>query len=590
MSLNDILSKYEPLDGFSFDDLLCDLNKLCEDSQSSLCLKAEILAMSFSEGGFKEWNSFYGPTSSWTRKDTGELIHIPDKKDITSEILYYWLGRINKTDNPMLKMRYSGLVWDFGKLVTGIEPDFREVKTVFINSAYDAVKKDKLEHAIIGVEYLECAILRAISLNNKVLIDDGMNILIKYVSKYSEDKKPGIWALPLRLLIKHSKTIGAFEMSIICDNEDRFERLYKKCQDRGNETDAYAHLLIDEATLLADYYKLKNNNDKILDILSRTLEGVGQSFALRGAMWAQIMLEKMQDVYRRYNCDKQANRLYIEIQKLGSKVISEIIPNEISLPLDRKAINDYFDYLLQGSNKEVLDTYILEYLPRLSVEKERQKEENAKAPLLDLVHTVIYDWAGMPISHIGNGENGEKNKLSYGVYRRMLILSFLMQIHIEKMKEKGIYTYDSIIDRFKNSELIDDKQRIQLERGLKAYFDADYLVACHLLVPMFESSLRRLAALCGVEVMSANKEGGNEYKTMDVLLEKLKESKNIPDDVFIYFQNVFTDKFGWNIRNLISHGLLQSEAFNKTMADRIVHAFMTLTMIKVEPIEDDSNV
>lgn len=590
MSLNDILSKYEPLDGFSFDDLLCDLNKLCEDSQSSLCLKAEILAMSFSEGGFKEWNSFYGPTSSWTRKDTGELIHIPDKKDITSEILYYWLGRINKTDNPMLKMRYSGLVWDFGKLVTGIEPDFREVKTVFINSAYDAVKKDKLEHAIIGVEYLECAILRAISLNNKVLIDDGMNILIKYVSKYSEDKKPGIWALPLRLLIKHSKAIGAFEMSIICDNEDRFERLYKKCQDRGNETDAYAHLLIDEATLLADYYKLKNNNDKILYLLNRTLEGVGKSFALRGAMWTQIMLEKMQDVYRRYNCDKQANRLYIEIQNIGSKVISEMIPNEISLPLDGKAMNDYYDYLLQGSNKEVLDTYILEYLPRLSVEIERQKEEKAKAPLLDLVHTVIYDWAGMPISHIGDGENAEKNKLSYGIYRRMLILSFLMQIHIEKMKKKGIYTYDSIIDRFKNSELIDDNQRMQLERGLKAYFDADYIVACHLLVPMFESSLRRLAALCGVEVMSANKNGGNEYKTMDVLLEKLKDTKNIPDDVFTYFQTVFTDKFGWNIRNLISHGLLQSEAFNKTMADRIVHAFMTLTMIKVEPIEDDSNV
>lgn len=112
MSLNDILSKYEPLDGFSFDDLLRDLNKLCEDCQSSLNLKAEILAMSFSEGGFKEWNSFYGPTSSWARKNTGELIHIPDKKDITSEILDYWLDRINKTDNPMLKMRYSGLVWD----------------------------------------------------------------------------------------------------------------------------------------------------------------------------------------------------------------------------------------------------------------------------------------------------------------------------------------------------------------------------------------------------------------------------------------------------------------------------------------------
>lgn len=87
-----------------------------------------------------------------------------------------------------------------------------------------------------------------------------------------------------------------------------------------------------------------------------------------------------------------------------------------------------------------------------------------------------------------------------------------------------------------------------------------------------------------INVFSFNKDGDNEYKALDKLLENLKENKSIPTDIYEYFQKLFTDKFGWNIRNLISHGLLQTGAFNKTMADRIIHAFLTLSLIKAIPV------
>lgn len=246
--------------------------------------------------------------------------------------------------------------------------------------------------------------------------------------------------------------------------------------------------------------------------------------------------------------------------------------------------DDYLEKVTSGSIKEVLDTYTIEYLPKMDVEIERQKKEKELTPLLDMVHTVIYDWTGMPISHLGSGKNAEKNKLSYGIYRRMIFFSFYMQLHIRKMEEKKLYTYDSVIERFKDSPFIVKEQREQFERGIKAYFDSDFLVACHLLVPIFESAIRRLAAYSGINVFSLNKDGDNEYKTLDKLLENLKEDKCIPTDIYEYFQNLFTDKFGWNIRNLISHGLLQTGAFNKIMADRIIHAFLTLSLIKANPV------
>lgn len=584
MELCDILNKYESEKKFEFYNISSDLNHLIECDQESLALKAESLAMAFSEGGYDDWGSFYGPTTTWTIKSTGELVCMPDKKEITPEIIGYWTERISETQNSLLKMRYSGLVWDFCKIVTGKEPDFRNVKLVFIRSAYDVVKNDNVGHCIIGLSYMNVAIEKAISLKQKDLVRDGMQLLMDYVQCHTDDSKPGIWSLPLKLICEHYLALSSFEKDIVKENEERFERLYAKCKNKGNVTDSYAHVLIDEATLLADYYRITKDSDEILSHLDKALSGVRYSFALRGAMWSQTMLQQMQDLFRKYGFDKRANQLYIDIEKIGKKVFSEMTPTEYSIPIDRKALDEYLDNMIDGTINEVLNNYAIEYMPKIKVEIERQREESERAPLLDLVHTVIYDWSGMPISHIGSGANAEKNKLAYGVYRRMLFNAFFMQIHIRKMEEKEIYTYENLLAKFKDSYLIADEQRAQFEKGIKAYFDADYLVACHLLVPMFESAIRKLAALSGIEVLSSNKDGGNEYKTFEVLLGKLRENKNIPEDIFAYFQNLFTDKFGWNVRNLICHGLLQSDAFNKTLGDRIIHAFLTLSLIKIKPI------
>ena len=88
MELNDILAKYESEEIFEFYDLSSDLGKLSSDD-NSLAVKAECLAMAFSEGGHDDWKTFYGPTITWTVKSTGELVYSPDKKEITKEILAY---------------------------------------------------------------------------------------------------------------------------------------------------------------------------------------------------------------------------------------------------------------------------------------------------------------------------------------------------------------------------------------------------------------------------------------------------------------------------------------------------------------------
>ena len=95
-----------------------------------------------------------------------------------------------------------------------------------------------------------------------------------------------------------------------------------------------------------------------------------------------------------------------------------------------------------------------------------------------------------------------------------------------------------------------------------------------------------MAAYHGIDVLSnRNDSSGNEYKTLDKLFEKLKSFNKISEDVMTYWQNVYTDKYGWNIRNLFCHGLLQTSRFNKELADRLVHTFLTLSMIKIDKMK-----
>ena len=156
------------------------------------------------------------------------------------------------------------------------------------------------------------------------------------------------------------------------------------------------------------------------------------------------------------------------------------------------------------------------------------------------------------------------------------------------MEDMKVYTFENVLELFKESPLILETQRPLLEKGLKAYFDNDYIVACHVLVPLFEAAIRNLAASTGHEVLrpNGNPEEGNEYVSLEKLLNDLEQEEISNKDVFVYFKNLFTDKNGWNTRNLLCHGALAVSAFNSALADRIVHAFLLLSQIRLVSITE----
>lgn len=568
--LIDILSELDNnIKKRSYYDVCSTIGSADKDEDSAFEREAEILAMSIIESiGQEKWACY---------------------SEINPEHIDYWTKRARETKNPLLKMRYAGLVWEYGKKLTNKEPSYNEIKLAFIVSSIETVEQDLVEHMVTGVFYCKRAIEKAISIRNQELTERAIAALIVCEKRDDKDEHPGIWGRTFKIMIEHLREFAPYEEETLNSMLARFDRLEARCKTEGAKTDSYVHYLTDAAKLLADYYKQKQFPDKIREYLGRYHKCLRLSYDLRGAMWAHGMLQMLQGLYRKYNLTREANKLYVEIQALGGKALTEMQRVEITDTIDNKLLDAYFEPLLSGTEMEILMTYIVNYLPNIEKEKQQQKIEAQRSPMMDMIRTVAYNQAGMPINNIGVGKRAEEQKFSYGMYRRMLIASVFMEMHIKRMEDIGVYTYERVLDLFKDSVLIPDAQRPLLEKGMKAYFDRDYIVACYILVPLFEATVRNLAAATGHEVLRPNGEPdeGNEYVSLEKLLEVLEQDDAEHKDVYFYFRHLFTDKYGWNTRNLLCHGALAACAFNNTLANRIMHAFLLLSQVRLVPMDEN---
>lgn len=133
----------------SYFDLCTAICSAVYDETNAFERNAEVRLMTFAENhGHADWGCFYGPKCT----------------DVTAEQIEYWIKRVSETSNPLLRMRYAGVVWDYCKMVTGKEPSYKDIKLTHIISSIETVEQDLLQHSISGIVYAEHAIEKSISI------------------------------------------------------------------------------------------------------------------------------------------------------------------------------------------------------------------------------------------------------------------------------------------------------------------------------------------------------------------------------------------------------------------------------------------
>lgn len=397
-NLSDIWAIYDVMEKkhFLFHEVSAAINSLPKNNPDQQKCVYEVMAFDFAENcEDKVWNSYYGPQWTFTKKDTGEEVYVPDIRNVTEDMIAYWERRAGEVKNPLLKMRYTGLVLEFKKKLFNKEPDYKSIKLAHIYAILSVVEGDYCQYGTMTFNYAERALYLSIGFRSKELQECAVKAYYGAHQRLSgNDMLPGVWGRIFLSLIKHRDYFQTYEKVLLDEQLARFERLKKLSLEEGNKTDHYSHVLSDQVELLADYYHLIGEIEKIEPLLDTMLAAIKASIPVRGGMWGQGMIQQLQARYRKYGFDKRANQLFVELSDLGRETLKELKATEFSVPLDNKRIKAFLDEALAGSERDVLLYFIIQYLPKIEVEKLRLKERAEKAPLLDLVSTFTIGTVG----------------------------------------------------------------------------------------------------------------------------------------------------------------------------------------------------
>lgn len=573
MTAKEIIREFDSIDckGFDESDIITKLCAIPETERNIFENSSEWLAFQLVEGGNNEWGTYYGPFLIRTDNTC-----VQPKEMINDDVFAYWEKRIDEVSNPILKARYSGLLIEFKHNCSG------NVRNIHIQSIIDIIKGNYPKYAINGINKLQRVMQLAIQSKNVEIIANVKNIIPEYETKVAKDYDAGIWGRLFLLMFENIKQFTEQERSeYVSRLENRLNILINK-DIAGKENDRFDPFVIEEAVdLLAQYYNKINDRAKLQRVLNILYDSYNKSTIQFSAMQKQMHWNKLYKIFDKYQFKEKATEILAELQSSSNRVLDEMSKIEMPFEIPKKEFNEYIKGMTSGLKEEVLDKFIVQFIPNKEDLKEQLLNISKASPLLALCPTQLFDYKGRPSSAVGNMENDIEGNLALHISQSLHIGSVFLREVIKENFNKGNFSNETIMSFLHDCPLFEDDRYEIIGRGIDSYLSGDYLTMLHLLIPQIENAVRNIVEMSGHSSLKRQNNNGFQLKTFDELLRD-EAISNLGKDFAYYLRILFTDQRGWNLRNSICHGLAQYSFFNSMTADRVLHSLICIGSIKFQ--------
>jgi len=549
------------------------INKITEKDQSSEAI-AERIAFGFCEDYLDKqngWGTYYGPMMVWVGDD-GKAYESPSISLVTNDIIEHWKTRSQNTTNPVMKARYTGLIWDLSETAIGIKPDYK-IAIDYVNALLDITDNELSEHSTETITKITRAYKVASGLNNSDLIERCIESAINLEDRISEDDKAGLWGFcfDLFVLCKSSNLSEAQEKKLVDDLESRLVRVSKEhspwvCESAGIP--------------LATYYRSDGMNDdvtRVIDVVGRCFEESCEGIA---PMQASSWLQHVHDIYISFNLKENAERVSKKIYEIGPDVVESMQEFSHGMEIPKEKLDAYLDSMTSGGLEITLKRIAVRFLPKKDQVEQQVLELAKNHPLTYLFTKTLQDHKGRPVATIGGIEDDLEGNTIHQLSQNMNIDSFFLRHSFNKASEVYAMSAEEVTDFVCKSPIFEESKKDLILAGVQSYLKEDYISAIHVLVPQAEAGIRMLVELMGGSTLRKNRQGGLQLRTFDDLLRDVSVENCFGTDSSFYFRILLTDQRGWNMRNDVCHGINPAGAFNYSMADRIMHVILCLAQVR----------
>ncbi|MBV6420193.1 MAG: hypothetical protein DAHOPDDO_01422 [Ignavibacteriaceae bacterium] len=548
-----------------------------EDKDDELKIGYESIAFGFTEDYMDKpngWGNYYGPMMVFKDKD-GKWMESPSIKLVDDNTIEYWAERAMKAKHPLMTLRYADLIWEFSKKIINKAASINMAHLV-IDNTINVIESKSFQYEINAIIKLKRALSIAISINDDDRIKKLIELIIKFEDEIAIDNKPGLWGFSFDCLIDKKKLIvdEKQETKIISDLESRLHRLSQ------NDKSLDAHSSEAASVRLLRYYRSKNDKTNAERILST----YGQAFIWTAernkGMIASHWLQKVYELYSSNGLKKDAEKVSQLLLEANKTINDEMKEVSKEFKIDKDIFKKFIDEITGNNLIEALNKIAWHFLPDDENIKKEVLDIAKKTPIQAFITHSIMDREGRTVAKVGSVEEDIEGRVVQLMSQHFQYDHTFLYHSIREAKKKYSFNSDDIINFIYESPLFLEERKEIIKRGIEAYFNDDFIVAAHLLIPQIENALRMMLRLNGGDIYKPAKNGGLFLRNLDEILRSQAVTENFTERVTKYFRVLLTDQRGFNLRNDICHGIMQPDHIGFYVCDRLFHVILLLAQVR----------
>jgi hypothetical protein len=501
-----------------------------------------------------------------------------DGMRVSKECIEYWKMRAHECVHPYLRARYSDLVWDLDRLVTGSRRP-REFAGIAVDSYALAIEDGRLAPPERWGECFSRAINICSQINDQARL---LNVLTR-AFEMSTRLSGGLLGPSRQLEMLRISLPLLNRFAVISQVVDRVSvALQEACCQAADGDFSTAPFRIEAAEAVVKYFQSISQQKSATEFAERVARGVLESSRVCDAVSLLKVhwLEQTVALCDRAGAVAMGREISMEIQGIQSAIPGEMVSHSIELPIDKADEEEFVRSIIKESAESTLDEVACRFIPLIGEQQRLIDEIDISHPLAALFFSKasVFDDTGRKTAEI----NDSSDRLSHHIARNIQLSGAQMASVWKRIHVKWSNIRDVVFEYVRCSGLFVDERIAITKRAIDAVLvERESITACHLLVVEIESAIRHLCLSTGEIVQREHRNsGGYVLSTLGELLKSDAVQSVFGADAAKYLSVVLVDHAGLNLRNDICHGICSSRQLHDVTMYLLLHVLLVVGSVR----------
>ncbi|WP_422404726.1 DUF4209 domain-containing protein [Mammaliicoccus sp. JADD-157] len=513
----------------------------------------------------------------------------PDIQKFSDDQFEYYEKRLDETSNVFLKARYSDFLFEYGNKKT--TKNKHEISRYLLSSLVEIISHYREGFGYISVlaRLVEVSLL----MRDREKLKKAVELMYLQISEFDNNNEYR-WLYALSKLTREILNSKHKKIILVSHSNKIINVLENTIKNYFEDKNYHLHRILCEELIQYGKFSLIS-----IERISALQKEIGKSYELeaehqqerknKSLLVKASFLEKAMKHYKEIGEREKFNKMKILVKRTYEEYEKSNEMSLIRIPIEfpEEEIDKFVEHFTSSDIQNSLDkiAYSNDLIPKITVIEEQVDKLSKDFPLQDLISKGLLNDGKKIVETTTKGNNKTINFNSNYMHHLNINVELLLKAIFDKLISEFEISTEDFMQKFNRWDLLDSKNIPFIKCGITKFLEKDYISAIHILVPQFESVVRRMFSKLGYSTTSIKKGITQQEVTFNEFLLRDDIRSALGNDVHKLIQIVMVEQSGLNLRNEIAHGLIELHNINYTKCILVIYLFLILTTYNIEKID-----